>query len=494
MKPKKNNIALYFSDIFGVSEQDLEHYGAFNISLRTDLPLFIDPFLLFNSEKHEYQELHDQMIRYLKFLRTKSLSGSVSLELVKAWYKFSEVKQNWLGFCQTSNTGRGLGRDFANALNINLVNVFQDFGNEKITRGSHLEKLCLIKSGVGRDMISDFTTNLIKDYLLHFTEDFAKENIEKEMRQKFSIPRAKFSYDLERWMPETYELPFFKGDYVILTPKDLLTKDDNWINHSDMIHRFEEIPDAIENNELRTQINNYFQRVLASYEDPTKEEYNRLIYDTLAKFPALIDYYIKLKEDSGEEAIISSAMKVLESDRLYIKQFGQLAFLLHQQTPFYAVSGNTRDETLQKIKFFKDVIENKGGHHIFYVGNVPIKKEDDVHILFRLVWHGTLSDVSREVNDGRGPADFKISRGAMDKTIVEFKLARNTQLKRNLQKQVEIYKKASDAQTGLKVIIFFSEDEQIKVEGILQELGLWGDPNIILVDARKDNKPSASKA
>lgn len=494
MRTKTNILALYFSDIFDVSEQDLDHYGAFNISLRTDLPLFIDPFLLFNSERPEYQSLHDQIIRYLRFLRTKSLTGTVSSELVAAWYKFSEVKQNWLGFCQTSNTGRGLGRDFANALNINLVSVLQDFGNEKITRGSHLEKLCLIKSGVGRDMISDFTTNLIKDYLLHFTEDFAKEYMVKEMRQKFSIPRAKFSYDLERWMPETYELPFFAGDYVILTPKDLLTKDDTWINRSDMIHRFEEIPEAIENSELRAQINNYFQGVLSSYEDPTKEEYNQVIYDTLAKFPELTDYYIKLKEDSGEEAVINSAIKVLESDRLYIKQFGQLAFLLHQQSPFYAVPGNTRDETLQKIEFFKDVIENKGGHHIFYVDNVPIRKEADVHILFRLVWHGTLSDVSREVNDGRGPADFKISRGAMDKTIVEFKLASNTQLKRNLQKQVEIYKKASDAQTGFKVIIFFSEDEQIKVEGILQELGLLGDPNIILVDARKDNKPSASKA
>jgi uncharacterized heparinase superfamily protein len=35
----------------------------------SDLPLFIDPFLLFNSDKPEYQELHDGIIAYLRFLR-----------------------------------------------------------------------------------------------------------------------------------------------------------------------------------------------------------------------------------------------------------------------------------------------------------------------------------------------------------------------------------------------------------------------------------------
>jgi len=44
---------LYFSDIFEVLPETLDKYGAFNVSLVTDLPLFIDPFLLFNSKKKE---------------------------------------------------------------------------------------------------------------------------------------------------------------------------------------------------------------------------------------------------------------------------------------------------------------------------------------------------------------------------------------------------------------------------------------------------------
>ena len=142
----------------------------------------------------------------------------------------------------------------------------------------------------------------------------------------------------------------------------------------------------------------------------------------------------------------------------------------------------------------KDVIENKGGYRIFYVNGNKISRESDVHILYRLTWHYTPSDVSREVNNGRGPADFKISRGSMDKTLVEFKLASNSQLKRNLQKQLDIYKKASDAETGYKVIVFFSEEELIRVEKILKELKMERDPNIYLIDAQRENKPSGSKA
>ena len=42
---------------------------------------------------------------------------------------------------------------------------------------------------------------------------------------------------------------------------------------------------------------------------------------------------------------------------LYIKQFGGLAALLQNLTPFYQIPGNTKDETLEKIRFFKDVID-----------------------------------------------------------------------------------------------------------------------------------------
>jgi len=146
------------------------------------------------------------------------------------------------------------------------------------------------------------------------------------------------------------------------------------------------------------------------------------------------------------------------------------------------------------VEFLKDVIENKGGHRLFYINGTPIAREEDIQIAYRFTWFGTTSDVSREVNDGRGPADFKISRGSDDKAIVEFKLAKNTQLKKNLKKQTEIYVKASDAKCAVRVIVFFSEKERERVMKILKELGLTESEDLVLIDARSDNKPSGSKA
>jgi len=82
---------VYFSDFFGVSPATIEKYGAFNISLVADLPLFIDPFLLFNSKKPEYRALHDRIINYLRFLRDKSTGQDPDPGLLKAWYRFPEV-------------------------------------------------------------------------------------------------------------------------------------------------------------------------------------------------------------------------------------------------------------------------------------------------------------------------------------------------------------------------------------------------------------------
>jgi hypothetical protein len=146
------------------------------------------------------------------------------------------------------------------------------------------------------------------------------------------------------------------------------------------------------------------------------------------------------------------------------------------------------------MEFLKDIIENKGGHSIFYINGRPVEREADVQVLFRLTWFATTSDVGREANDGRGPVDYKISRGSKDKTLVEFKLANNRSLKRNLQNQVEVYKKASDARHGIKVIVYFTEAQYERVKRVLKELSLDKNENVVLIDARSDNKPSGSKA
>lgn len=513
MHQRGENVATFISDYFGIDQAVFENYGAVNISVVNDLPLFIDPFLLFHSEKPEYVALHEKIIEYLVFLRDRAAEGRVNEGQLRNWYCFPEVKQNWLGFSETGNDGAGLGIDFARNLHANLHVIFSDFGAERITESSHLEKVCLVSDGVGRDNISDFTTNLIKDFLCRYTEKFAADHLPVGAVREVWVDRAKFSYETQSWSRGRYKLPWVNGDYVILTPKDMLTRDENWINRGDLISGFEDIPEAIPDAQLRASVFNYFELELhrrtkaespgvvkgkrrrrEKERKPTRKERSAAVVATMQKFPEIIDYYIRLKEMRGDEAKDVSEEKVLAIEYLFIEQLQALQSVLLAETDFYKVGKTTYDEAHARLAYLKDVIENKGGHRFFYDDKgEPIEREKDLHVLYRLVWFGTPSDAGAEANDGRGPVDFKISRGR-DKTLVEMKLAKNTKLEQNLAKQAEIYQAASDAKHAIKAIIYFTASELMRVKAILKRLHLENNKDVVLIDARRDNKPSASKA
>jgi hypothetical protein len=244
---------------------------------------------------------------------------------------------------------------------------------------------------------------------------------------------------------------------------------------------------------LRSQVNNYFLRRLSK--KPTEKERHDAKAATLAAFPQLIEQYIKLQEDNGNQARAVSGEKVLFTERTFVGGLRELLInALFETTPFYEIVRNTKEEARKRVNFLKDVVENKDGYRIFWPNNLPLRTEEDLQILYRLTWCGTTSDINREVNNGRGPVDFKASRGRFDKTLIEFKLASNTSLKKNLANQVEIYQKANDTSRALKVITFFRDEELTKISAILAELALSSCEDIILIDARQDNKPSASKA
>lgn len=66
-----------FQRFFNIPTEVLEGYGAFNVSLINDLPLFIDPILLFDSEDENFKALHEEIIRYVKFLRDVSVDPTI---------------------------------------------------------------------------------------------------------------------------------------------------------------------------------------------------------------------------------------------------------------------------------------------------------------------------------------------------------------------------------------------------------------------------------
>ncbi len=482
---------LLFSDYFGIEKSIIEKYDALNICLSSDLPMFIDPFLMFASKKPEYIELHKKVVDHLLVLKAYAIENEgkgVDINL----FRFPEIKQNWLGVSKFGNSGRGLGKKFAESAINSFNGFYKTFGEEIITSETHIEKLTLLNPGIGKDFISDFTTNLILEYLLEYTEKFATANLQPNQIKIFSI-RCKFDIKTKMWLPRIFKLPYFfrekKGDFILLTPVDILTVDDSAINNSDFYSNFQTVTRSLPNESLRNAINEFFRSHLPK--KPTKKDKLYAFNKTVRKFPDLVDFYIKSKEDKKFEVTSVSSAEIKRLKEELIDILTPLCELLDANSEFYKVIPNSYEEALQRALYLKEVIETNDGYRIFYDGSIPIAKEDTIQRIFKLTWYASPLDVNAEVNNGRGPADYKISFGSSESTIVEFKLASSPSLKRNLQSQTNIYKTASKSANDISVILCYTFADIKKVNKILKELKKENHENIVVIDATR--KISASK-
>lgn len=249
---------MFFSEYYGIDSSVVEHYGAVDISFVCDIPLFIDPMLIFNSEKEEYKKLHEEIIKYFHFLYQKACDGLSNKEL-KAWFEFNEVPNNWLGYSMSGNKGAALGKQYARFL---YKNIRFATNTNNITKSNHIEKIMLLYEGSGKDKISDLTVNLIKGFLCSYTEEFARKYLDKKYIKKFHVEKAYFNYETESFVSKEYELPYItsekgKKEYVLLTPKDILREDEPAINRKDFLDSYDDVRSMIDNDSLRAYVNNY---------------------------------------------------------------------------------------------------------------------------------------------------------------------------------------------------------------------------------------------
>jgi hypothetical protein len=214
---------------------------------------------------------------------------------------------------------------------------------------------------------------------------------------------------------------------------------------------------------------------------------------TIERFHDLLDYYIRWKEEHGSEAHRTAEAKVRATHQQFVQNIKALVSEYLAGSAFYKYD-SSYEQSMKRVLYLKHVIEDQGGHRLFYVNGQPIQREVDLHVMFRLTWFNNSADLdlNAEVNNGPGPVDFKVSKGKKNSNLVEFKLAKNTALEKNLRHQVAIYEKSSDAKTSIKVIMYFNDSELRRVKDIIKRLKLTDCRDIILIDASP--KVSASKA
>jgi hypothetical protein len=106
---------------------------------------------------------------------------------------------------------------------------------------------------------------------------------------------------------------------------------------------------------------------------------------------------------------------------------------------------------------YKNLIEDNGLWGLLYNDNRKPKHERAAQLLFFGIADSycTVNDIDlyREINNGRGSVDFKLSRGARDKVIVEVKLTSNKQLTSGFDAQIPIYMKQEKTNKAVYLII-----------------------------------------
>lgn len=97
-----------------------------------------------------------------------------------------------------------------------------------------------------------------------------------------------------------------------------------------------------------------------------------------------------------------------------------------------------------------------------------------------------------------GPIDFRFSTGYSNRVLLEIKLAKNTKFWNGLKKQLPLYMKVDSCDKGIFLIIVYTDKdiERLKnIQDVCYEVCKSHniDIQIVSIDARSDNKESASK-
>ena len=497
---------MFFSEKFNVDSNLIKKYGAVDISLVCDLPLFIDPMLIFNSKKTEYIQLHQRIIKYFHFLAKKA-KQKLSKQEISEWFNFSEVPNNWLGYSLVGNKGLALGMKYAHFLYNNIAFALE---THNISEGQHIEKVMLLYKNSGRDKISDLTVNLIMSYLAEYTQKFAKEFIDPKYCQLIPVEKAYFNYETESFVSDEYYLPTIenekgKPEFILLTPFDILREAEPSINRKDFFDNHARIRASICNALLRDYVNEYINKAIKVYEDEQREKKKKMSEYMIQRIekesfmylaiehPELYDYYVKLRELDSSEIISESEEEVI----LQLEKFhynAERLIALFRKNHYNRQEGSTaRQEAINRLIYFKHIIEDCDGYKNLYANEQRISNEKDLQRLFKLVWYGTSYKLDAEVNNGRGQADFIISKGQENQNIVEFKLASNPTLG-HVFNQVDIYENANCAKESIIAIFYFNESELRKAEAVIKASNKEIEINksVFLIDCRNDNKPSAS--
>lgn len=350
--------------------------------LDDDIPLYVDPFLLWKSPSMQDQALHTALVSSFNHLGWLAKTGKEK-EAVEALIRISECQEAGLGSArdkQGKRIGEGTAKD--------ILTLFSSIPQVKQGGFEHIEEIQMFVDQIGKDRVSDLTCSLTKSFLIDFTIDQCR---------KLAIPTKDvaldgvFDYTAKAFKNEKLPLPVNPNTNapLLLVPKRWL-RFSPWINYDD-----------------------YFAAACVKDGTTPKErvavlQFNRHHYD-------MVQTYVRQKERTQADCkndplfrpiAVSSARRKLEeikklpsgktdnADKRYEELVCQLlASLLYPQLDFAAEQSRTDSGVLirdlifynnRSLDFLKDIFDFYGSRQlVFELKNVREVEREHVNQLNR---------------------------------------------------------------------------------------------------------------
>ena len=129
-----------------------------------DLALGIDPFLLFKSRDPTLSKLHSIILK--AFNNGVDLLSKGRTDEARRLFHFPEVSEIGLGYTQKGKRGSGVGEFLSELITETLAQ-----SPSLLQRGiRHIEEMQLVSIGIGPDRVSDMAANLLKNFLIEYTQ------------------------------------------------------------------------------------------------------------------------------------------------------------------------------------------------------------------------------------------------------------------------------------------------------------------------------------
>ncbi|WP_156920838.1 hypothetical protein [Fundidesulfovibrio putealis] len=451
-------------------------YEWFDTVLSIDSNLFLDPFLIYKSQNPYFEKCHAEVIKFFEHAfktvarasDTESTFWKQSLKILS----FPEVEELCLGFTIDGTGGAGSAGGFANILAGAVLECTQaGFANI-----NHFEEFGLFKERIGKDRISDATANILKPYFIKYTQDICRDH--NIPTKACKVRHGIFNYERGGWEDTVEQLPYNPYNFhgTIITPKSFLrhlptiNSDSFWTYCLDN-----------ESETLRNELNI----------DITSKIDKKAIIRIAQEHPDMRKRFIQFIE--GDKPIPYNFKK----DRLGILSW-------YKPSKQYCTDNPTTINTTSEQEFilsvrnilnhFQIFITNNRGWELLINDDKSQKRESAAQsLLLGIVKHYCQAndiDISKEVNIGRGPVDFKFSQGYSYRCLLELKKANNTKYWNGFSKQLPKYLESENIIYGFYMIIIYNDDDIKRIKAIQEKISNIKTlspykTEVIVIDARQ---------